>query len=116
MASAPHPPTTGQIGQPERATQNRVVALLRDELGYRGLGDWTDRADNSNIEETLLTDWLHARGVTPAQTSVVLPRPRRRRFDSIPSWQRSLPSASSTSSCTRCCIYWSRRMALDSRA
>jgi hypothetical protein len=28
------------IGQPERATQDRVIALFRDELGYRHLGDW----------------------------------------------------------------------------
>ena len=46
------------IGQPERATQNRVIALFRDELGYRYLGDWTDRDGNSNIEEELLTAWL----------------------------------------------------------
>lgn len=44
------------IGQPEQATQNRVIALFRDELGYRYLGDWTDREGNSNIEERLFTD------------------------------------------------------------
>ena len=43
------------IGQPERATQNRVLALFRHELGYRYLGDWTDRDGNSNVEERLLT-------------------------------------------------------------
>ena len=46
------------IGQSERATQNRVIALFRDELGYRYLGDWTDRPDNSNIEEGLLTAYI----------------------------------------------------------
>ena len=46
------------IGQPERATQNRVIALFRDELSYRYLGDWTDRDGNSNIEEGLLTAYL----------------------------------------------------------
>ena len=39
-----------EIGQPERATQNRVIALFRDELGYRYLGDWTDPVGNRNIE------------------------------------------------------------------
>ena len=29
------------MAQPERATQNRVLALLRDELGRRHLGDWS---------------------------------------------------------------------------
>jgi type I restriction enzyme R subunit len=58
------------VGQPERATQNRVIALFRDELGYRYLGDWTDRDGNSNIEESLLSAWLTRSGYTPAQISV----------------------------------------------
>jgi len=63
------------IGQPERATQNRVIRLFRDELGYRFLGDWTDRT-NSNIDEKLLTEWLTRRGVTRAQISIALHRLR----------------------------------------
>ncbi len=43
------------IGKPERETQNRVITLFRDELGYRYIGDWTDRDANSNIEEDLLS-------------------------------------------------------------
>ena len=35
-----------RVGQPERATQDRVIALLRDELGWRYLGDWSDRSGN----------------------------------------------------------------------
>ncbi len=60
------------IGQPERATQDRIIALFRDEMGYRYLGDWTDRAGNSNIEEGLLSAWLTRSGYTPAQISVAL--------------------------------------------
>ncbi|MBU1699378.1 MAG: restriction endonuclease subunit R, partial [Candidatus Eisenbacteria bacterium] len=60
------------VGQPERATQNRVISLFRDELGYRYLGDWTDRDGNSNIEEELLTAWLTKSGYKPAQISVAL--------------------------------------------
>lgn len=62
----------GGVGQSERATQNRVVTLFRDELGYRYLDDWTDREGNSNIEEGLLSDWLSKRGYTPAQVGVAL--------------------------------------------
>ena len=62
------------VGQPERATQNRVIALFRNELGYRYLGDWTDRAGNSNIEEGLLSDWLTARGLSAPQISSALHR------------------------------------------
>jgi len=64
------------IGQPERATQNRVVAVFCDELGWRHLGDWSDRDGNSNIEESLLLPWLQQRGATPAQISAALLRLR----------------------------------------
>lgn len=60
------------VGQPERVTQNRVIALFRDELGYRYLGDWTDREGNSNIEEGLLTTYLTTNGYSPAQISRAL--------------------------------------------
>jgi type I restriction enzyme, R subunit len=60
------------IGKPERATQNRVIALFRDELGYRYLGDWADRDGNSNIEQEQLTTWLTRNGYTPSQISVAI--------------------------------------------
>ena len=60
------------IGQPERATQDRVLALFRDELGYRNLGNWTHRAGNSNIEETLLSAYLAKRGYGAAQIARAL--------------------------------------------
>ena len=60
------------IGQPERVTQDRVVALFRDELGYRYLGDWMDRSGNSNIEEGLLSTWLTGRGHSAAQIGIAL--------------------------------------------
>ena len=61
--------SAGQIGQSERHTQQRVIALFRDELHYRYLGDWSERTGNSNIEPTLLGDWLAANGNSPAHIS-----------------------------------------------
>ena len=60
------------IGQSESSTQNRVIALFRDELGYRTLGDWTDRPNNSNVEEALLTAYLSKSGYSPAQINRAL--------------------------------------------
>lgn len=57
------------IGKPERVTQNRIANLFEKQLGYTYLGDWSDRAGNSNIEESLLTDYLSRVGYTPAQAS-----------------------------------------------
>jgi type I restriction enzyme R subunit len=61
-----------EVGKPERVTQNRIIALFRDELKYRYLGDWTDREDNSNIEERLLSEWLGRNGYTAGQISAAM--------------------------------------------
>ncbi len=52
------------VGQKERATQDRVIALFRKELGYQYLGDWSDRPNNSNIDVELLTEYLVRMGYT----------------------------------------------------
>jgi type I restriction enzyme, R subunit len=46
------------VGQREIMTQRRLIRFCRDELGYRYLGNWKDRPDNSNVEENLLSGWL----------------------------------------------------------
>ena len=50
------------VGEREICTQKRVIALLRDTLGYAYLGHWQERVGNSNIEERLLSDWLSKQG------------------------------------------------------
>lgn len=57
------------VGKPERVTQERLIALFRDELKYRYLGDWSERPNNSNIEEGLLADYLKGAGYPPEQIS-----------------------------------------------
>jgi type I restriction enzyme, R subunit len=59
------------VSKPERATRSCVAALFRDELGYRHLGDWTDRA-NDNIDEGLLTAHLASRGYPAAHISAAM--------------------------------------------
>ena len=50
------------VGQIERKTQNRVVKLFQEQLGYEYLGNWEDREGNANVEVELLTQNLKARG------------------------------------------------------
>lgn len=50
------------VGQPERATQNRVVKLFTERLGYDYQGNWAHNDNNSNINVGLLTQNLRARG------------------------------------------------------
>lgn len=65
------------VGKIERITQNRVVQMFRDELGYRYLGNWEEREGNSNIEETLLQSYLAEAGYSPEHISRALDALRR---------------------------------------
>ena len=63
-----------KVGAKERVTQNRIVKLFKDELGYDYLGDlperqtgWKDRPGeegkgNKNIEPSLLKPFLQKQG------------------------------------------------------
>ncbi|MDN5624824.1 MAG: hypothetical protein L0G96_16925, partial [Acinetobacter sp.] len=51
------------VGQLERITQNRVVQLFENDLGYRNLGNLHDQ-NNKNIREQDLKRWLKGRGVS----------------------------------------------------
>lgn len=59
------------VGQREKSTQNRVIKLFVQELGYTYLGDFTDRI-NSNIETDLLTKFLTRKGYSPLLISRAL--------------------------------------------
>jgi type I restriction enzyme R subunit len=50
------------VGQIEKKTQARIVALFQQRLGYDYLGNQIER-DNRNIEPKLLTAWLAQQGV-----------------------------------------------------
>src|SRR5690554_1608525 len=47
----------------ERITQQRIVQLFTEELGYAYYGNWEKR-DNSNVEQDILTENLRKRGYT----------------------------------------------------
>ncbi len=50
------------VGQIERATQQRVVKLFQEKLGYDYLGNWTDRVGNRNIDDALARAFLKYQG------------------------------------------------------
>ncbi|HOU96885.1 MAG TPA: HsdR family type I site-specific deoxyribonuclease [Bacteroidales bacterium] len=49
---------TTKVGQLERKTQDRIVALFRDRLGYDYLGNFEEREENNNVEEVYLRPFL----------------------------------------------------------
>ncbi len=57
------------IGEIERKTQNRVIQLFQSELGYHYLGNWEEQEGNTNIEESLLSDYLNRKGYSQVQIS-----------------------------------------------
>ncbi len=66
-----------EVGKIERITQNRVVALFRDELKYAYLGNWEERENNSNIETEFLSAFLAKSGYSQDQISRALDKLRR---------------------------------------
>jgi type I restriction enzyme R subunit len=46
----------------ERQTQNRIIKLFTQQLGYVYYGNWEKRAHNSNVEEIYLKQFLSKRG------------------------------------------------------
>ena len=62
------------VGQIERRTQDRVVKLFRDDLGYDYLGNWEYREGNSNIDRQALEMSLEKRGYGAACISKAVER------------------------------------------
>ena len=50
------------VAEREIHIQGRVITFFHDVLGYTYLGNWQERASNSNIDKSVLTDWLKSRG------------------------------------------------------
>jgi len=61
-----------KVGQIERATQNRIVALFQAQLQYRYLGNLEKEEENSNVDETLLTAHLTKKGYSASLISKAL--------------------------------------------
>jgi type I restriction enzyme R subunit len=68
--------TMNKIGKSERATQNRIIKLFKNELGYKSYGNLKDELGNDNIEESYLTKNLRKRGYTDAEISAAIYRLR----------------------------------------
>lgn len=50
------------IGKPERSSQERIIQLFKNELGYEYLGHWQEEERTQPIEEALLLTFLKKQG------------------------------------------------------
>jgi len=57
------------IGKSERSTQNRVIQLFQDKLGYAYLGNWENGVRNQPVEEDLLKNYLTSQGYSEAEVN-----------------------------------------------
>ncbi|MEZ0181917.1 type I restriction endonuclease subunit R [Flavobacterium oncorhynchi] len=55
------------IGQIERISQQRIIQLFKEQLGYSYHGNWEERENNSNIEEKYLASYLYKQGYNVAE-------------------------------------------------
>ncbi|MEM6812504.1 MAG: HsdR family type I site-specific deoxyribonuclease [Pseudomonadota bacterium] len=62
------------IGKAEIVTQKRVIELFQNDLDWTYLGDWSDRPNNSNIEDKYLTKYLKKKNYSEADISAALYR------------------------------------------
>ena len=69
------------INKAERETQQRVIKLFTERLGYRYLGDKTD-TDNSCIEAAVLIAWLKKRGLDQQQINRAVEQLKREALNS----------------------------------
>ena len=51
-----------RVGKIERMTQNRVVELFTEKLGYKYLGNLQDKDNNKNVETRILRNYLRRKG------------------------------------------------------
>lgn len=54
--------STTSVGKGERISQNRVIQLFQQQLGYTYLGDWEEELRTQPVEEDLLTTYLLEKG------------------------------------------------------
>lgn len=60
------------VSKAERVTQDRVIGLFTQQLGYRYMGDWSEREGNHCIEKGLLTAYLTGQGYSSPHINAAL--------------------------------------------